>query len=136
MMWKEMDARFDAYLRDESRCSGQCESICFPENPEQLHQALLSCVADGSTVTIQGARTGITGGCTPAGGRLISTEKLDYCQIEGETLLAQCGARLKDIQNTAKSAGLSFPPNPTEDTATIGGALACAACAGEMYPAT
>lgn len=127
MIWNKMDGRFNAYLRDESRYLGNCREICFPADPDQLRQALADCAASRIPVTIQGARTGIAGAGAPNGGRLISTEKLDEIRMEGASLYAYCGARLKDIYAAARVARLSFPPTPTEDTATIGGSFACAA---------
>lgn len=127
MQWETCDARFDSYLRDESRRVGHFDAICFPADPDQLREALADCARDAVPVTVQGARTGIAGAAVPLGGRVISTERLTAFRLEGGLLTAQCGARLSDIRAAARAARLCFPPDPTEDSAAIGGAFACAA---------
>lgn len=127
MQWYHADSRFDSYLQDESLKTGFFDLICFPIDAAQLRNAMADCRHAGVSVTVQGARTGIAGGAVPIGGRVISTEKLNGIHMEGNLLTAQCGARLCDIQSAARTAHLFFPPAPTEDSATIGGAFACAA---------
>ena len=127
MNWQSIGDRYVDYLRDESRLSGHCDTIFFPEHTQALQQALADCVRAGIPVTVQGGRTGIAAAGIPAGGRLICVEKMSGCQLQGTVLTVQCGTRLSEIQAAARQAGLVFPPNPTESGATIAGAVACAA---------
>lgn len=127
MKWEKLDERFELYLRDESRLLGQGDEISFPSSEEELRQALSDCVSAGVPVTLQGARTGIAGAGVPRAGRLISMERMDHCEVKDGRAYVQCGARLSEIKAAARSAGLRFAPNPTEESATAGGMLACAA---------
>ena len=65
------------YLRDESRLAGQAERICFPEGEEQAQRALKTWAEADSLVTVQGARTGITGGAVPQGGCILNLSRMN-----------------------------------------------------------
>jgi D-lactate dehydrogenase (cytochrome) len=103
--------------------------------------------AEGLALTIQGARTGITGGAVPRGGLVLSSERmnrpLDFTGGELPALRVQGGMSFDDLGNFLRRAlppedwdtptgalfrergrGLTFPPNPTESTATLGGGFA------------
>jgi len=56
------------YLSDESKITGQAESISFPESEAEILDILRTVHAAGKTLTVQGARTGITGGAVPSAG--------------------------------------------------------------------
>ena len=47
------------YLRDESRRVGTADSISFPQTESDIREHLARAHAAGTSVTIQGARTGI-----------------------------------------------------------------------------
>jgi D-lactate dehydrogenase (cytochrome) len=65
------------YLRDESRLEGQAERICFPDSEERAQKALETWAGAGSLVTVQGARTGITGGAVPRGGCILNLSRMN-----------------------------------------------------------
>jgi D-lactate dehydrogenase (cytochrome) len=133
------------YLHDESRFSGRADRIAFPE--DAAHAAALIRGAAGG-ITIQGARTGITGGAVPQGGLVLSTERMNrplgFTGGDLPALRVQGGMNFEDLGNFLRRAlppedwdagsaalfreqarALRFPPNPTETTATIGGGFAC-----------
>ena len=82
MNWQSIGDRYVDYLRDESRLSGHCDTIFFPENTQALQQALADCVRAGIPVTVQGGRTGIAAAGIPAGGRLICVGTTSVRTIE------------------------------------------------------
>ena len=55
------------YLSDESRLTGKAEWIAFCKTAEDIRNAVSEAGRKGSCITVQGARTGITGGAVPAG---------------------------------------------------------------------
>ena len=61
------------YLQDESRLRGAADEIAFPETEEDVCALL----ASGTPVTLQGARTGITGGAVPMFGRIINLSNMN-----------------------------------------------------------
>ena len=145
----------ESYLTDESRMYGHVDRLFFPRSEQEIAAVLESARAAGLSVTISGGRTGITGGAVPMGGWLMSLEKMNHilglsydreqnelrlrCQ-PGVSLESVCNAVGKrefvdaDLWSSEDKAALSvfkekgayiFPPDPTEQTATFGGMIAC-----------
>lgn len=125
------DHRFDDYLTDESRLTGNADWIAFPENEEDVREALGFVRDRGVTVTISGARTGIAGGAVPEGGLLLSLEKINRIleigkEDEGDYYaIVEPGLLLVDLKERLSDESLFYPPDPTEKTASIGGTVAC-----------
>ena len=124
--------RYEEYLHDESRYAGRCESVSFPESREEVIEIAGKCFAAGIPVTVQGARTGLCGAGVPLGGHLMCLEKMEKVlsvkEEENRLLVcAQPGVRLAGLaaELSARRYRFSFLPNPTETTATLGGAFAC-----------
>jgi D-lactate dehydrogenase (cytochrome) len=136
------------YFHDESRMSGSAGYIAFPEDTAQAVAVIRRVAAEKIPLTIQGARTGVAGGAVPNRGLILSTERmnrpLDFSVGDVPILCIQAGASFDDVTNLLlrglpleewdteskayfrKSArNLHFPPNPTETTASLGGAFAC-----------
>ena len=119
---------FEGYLRDESCLTGTAEGIIFPENIEEIGEALCLAKDRGLSVTIQGARTGLAGGAVPRGGLVLSLSRFRrILGLEADLLWVQAGVTLEQIETYAAAQGRFFPPNPTETTATIGGVFATGA---------
>ena len=147
----ELLGGYQSYLRDESRLSGRADYIAFPETTAEAARAIRRASQEGWPLTVQGARTGISGGAVPGGGLILSTGKMNQplgCRIDvqGRPILrVQAGMSFADL-NIFLSRGLPgehwtaesracfeelrrrgkfrFPPNPTEGSATVGGAFA------------
>ncbi len=143
------------YLTDESRLRGAAARLFFPRAEEEVAAVLAAAVTAGEPVTISGGRTGITGGAVPAGGWLMSLERLNRILAlreepggGGFRLRCQSGVTLETVQaalarrqfadapgwDGESRAALErlrvggawwFPPDPTERSATLGGMVAC-----------
>jgi len=149
-MFEEMDERYAGMLRDESRVEGHAEAVARPGDMAQLMQAMGQAASQGLRLTVQGAATGVAGGAAPQGGVLLSTRGmgriLGLREEEGRFFLrAQAGLTLEQVEaylrrplplagfdeqsaaaaNALRAASHFFPPNPTEKSATLGGAFAC-----------
>jgi len=75
-----------------------------------------------------GAQSSLTGGATPLGDVVLSTERLTALQIEGDRVRAGAGVTLQAIHDALAAVGRWLPPVPTYLGATVGGAVAtCAA---------
>ncbi len=76
-------------------------------------------------VTCRGAGTGLAGGATCMyGGIMLSVMRMNKIypvDHRNQTITAQPGALLCDIQAAAAAEGLMYPPDPGEKTASIGG---------------
>lgn len=80
-----------------------------------------------------GAQSSLTGGATPAGDVLLSTERLTSVRVAGERVVAGAGVRLRDLQDVLGSHGAWFPPVPTFLGATVGGAVATNAAGASTF---
>lgn len=118
----------EEYLRDESKRTGSSDRIFFPKNEADVIAVFRD--NPGIPVTVQGARTGVTGGCVPDGGLTVNLERMNQilelrCD-EGETAVTvQPGVLLQALRRFIHPRGLFFPPDPTETTASLGGMVSC-----------
>jgi len=128
-----MSEKFAGMLRDESRIQGHAEAVARPRDVDQLRQAAQEAAGQKIPITVQGAATGLEGGGVPRGGWLISTRGMN--QILGLRedggayyLRVQAGVTFEQVEEYLRrqieSQAYFFPPNPTEKSATLGGAYA------------
>jgi len=81
-----------------------------------------------SKVLVVGAQSSLTGGATPLGDVVLSTERLTTLTLDGDRVRAGAGVTLQAIQDVLAAVGRWLPPVPTYLGATAGGAVAtCAA---------
>ena len=131
----------EEYLTDESGGMGWAERICFPTNAGEACLALERARQAGLPVTVQGSRTGICGGALPQGGLVLNLSRMSGLSGEAHPerkellLTVQAGVTLSALRQFLdgfRKDGLSywFPPNPTEEQATLGGIMACRAEGG------
>ena len=72
---------YPAFLTDESRLEADsAEWLFFPGNEAELTAVIIELNQRKIPITFAGARTGLVGGCVPAGGAVISMERFD--QVE------------------------------------------------------
>ncbi len=138
---KISDSREDyiGYCRDESHFPGSFARIAFPESTEELAAAMAEAGAAGLSVTLQGARTGVTGSGVPEGGLLIATEKLNAIgdpetDTAGRfTITAGAGVSLAELERRLDREGLCFRPTPGEKSASLGGLFVNRSCGINQY---
>lgn len=158
-----INARFASYLSDESGFGPGKASVLFIPNSEfQVAQFLKEMNEKRIPVTLSGGRTGIVAGAVPEGGALLSLDNMNEItaitwneQSKEWRLTCQPGIRLRDLQQkiTTKSFGgkahdpewkdlprflndpsqYFYPPDPTEDTASLGGTVATDASGARTY---
>ena len=74
---RPLNDEYKEYLRDESRIWGEADSISFPKTEKDLRVILTALKDDKQKITIQGSRTGITGGAIPTGGHILNLSKMN-----------------------------------------------------------
>jgi len=84
-------------------------------------------------LTIYGAGTGLTGGAVAQGGWVLSTERLKRLEVQGASARAGAGVTLRELQAAARSAGMFYPPDPTEQSASVGGTIATNASGSRSF---
>jgi len=121
-----------AFLTDWRRkWTGRCIAVAQPDRTEDVAAVLRWCAEHRIPVVPQGGNTGLSGGSTPdASGRalVLSLTRLNRVRAVdplNNTIEAEAGLTLKQIQDTALEAGRLFPLSlAAEGTCTIGGNLA------------
>lgn len=125
-LFQPLGDQYGDYLHDESRLSGHAESIAFPRHEAEVESIVAATAKAGGSLTIQGARTGISGGAVPEGGGILNLSRLNSMRLcdSGTTLLeVGPGVLLSEVQAVTEAHNLLFPPDPTENSASIGGMI-------------
>ncbi len=158
---KNMTDDYFDYLHDESRVYGNADSISFPQSEAEIQQIVAELYPNGTRITVQGGRTGLSAGAVPDGGHIMNlsrmnkiismskNEKKDFTvRVEPGVVLTNLRKAIADkkIDITNFSAESKkhyiefenapeqfFPTDPTEATATIGGIVACNASGACSY---
>ena len=87
-----------------------------------------ACLREARRILPIGAQSSLTGGATPFGDIVLSTERLDSITVDGDRVRVGAGAPLQKVQEQLAKTGQWFPPVPTYLGAFAGGAVAtCAA---------
>ena len=128
-------------LRDESRLTGCAESISFPSDESEIIDILKFFYRKGIKITVQGGKTGITGGSVPFGGHIMNLSRMNavgHTVNKGNgchLIFVQPGVVLNDLQSAiaCRLPGSFFPTDPTETTAFIGGMAACNSSGARSY---
>lgn len=114
------------YMHDEFPGGNYApDAVVEAASTDDVSTVLRACAEAGVPVTVRGAGTGQAGGSVPVqGGIVLSMKGMDKVlgfDPETKMLKVQPGVLLKDIKAEADSRGLYYPPDPGEQTATIGG---------------
>lgn len=150
---KPMESRYEDYLRDESKLEGCAESISFPETEEQVVEIVRYMSANGKKITVQGGKTGISGGAVPSMGhilnltnmkRILALEKDEsgtiFVKVQPGITLLELSNQLckrsfktedwdtnsmKTLSELKKGKEQFWVPDPTETSASVGGVASC-----------
>jgi FAD/FMN-containing dehydrogenase len=120
-------------MQDASGWEGRPERELAPASAEELSSILAEASGKGIPVTAAGARTGLTGGCCPEGGWLVSLHRLRRMEMKRGRVLAGAGVALRDLDSAAKASGQFYAPDPTEWTASVGGSIATNASGSRSF---
>lgn len=120
-------------VEDASGYTGFAERELAPASVGELAEAMREASRQGVGVTVAGARTGVTGGCCPRGGWLVSTQRLKGLRIERGRAVAEAGVALESLHAAARSSRQLYPPDPTEWTASVGGTIATNASGARSF---
>ena len=157
----ESKSELAEYLHDESRLSGKAEYLVFARSESDIQEAVIYCRKHELALTIQGSRTGITGGSVPESGLILNLEKMNKIKgirqdDEGNYYLrSEPGLKLAELREVLNSRQYDtsgwvaeeksvwqqftqerryiFPPDPTETSASLGGMASCNASGARSY---
>lgn len=120
------------YLTDwRGRYRGSAHAVVKPRNTEDVAAILRWASETATPIVPQGGNTGLSGGATPDdSGRavVLSLERMNRIRAvdaAGDTLVAEAGCILANVQAAAREAGRLFPVSlGSEGSCQIGGILA------------
>ncbi len=101
----EIAANYAPYLADESRLPHQgADFLFFPNDEAELAAVMREMGRRKLAVTVAGARTGLVGGCVPAGGAVVALDRFDktlglrFDEASGEwRVLTEAAVTLRDL---------------------------------------
>lgn len=120
-------------VEDASGYKGEAEREFAPATAEELAEIVSAAARDRVPITVAGGRTGVTGGCCPLGGWLISTHRLTRLEISQGKATAGAGVPLRELHAAAARSGQLYAPDPTEWTASVGGSIATNASGSRSF---
>lgn len=121
------------YLEDASGFRGRASRLIVPADEDGVAAALRDASAAGVPVTVAGGGTGITGGGVPLDGWVLSVEKLNRLEVHEGYAIAGAGVPLRDLQAAAQRTAQFYPPDPTENSAFLGGTISTNASGSRSF---
>jgi D-lactate dehydrogenase (cytochrome) len=121
----------NAHLEDAAHFpGGRADGLARPRTEADAAALITS----ASTVLPIGAQSSVTGGATPTGGLVLSTERLTDIAADGDDhVRAGAGVPLAALQKFLDARGQWFPPVPTFTGAFVGGVIATNAAGAATY---
>jgi D-lactate dehydrogenase (cytochrome) len=118
------------YLADAAHYpGGRAVALARPRSVDEVAWV----VRQAASVLPVGARSSLTGGATPAGDVVLSTERLTDVRVTDDRVVAGAGVTLRALQAALAVRGAWFPPVPTYLGATVGGAVATNAAGAATF---
>jgi len=125
-----------AHLEDAAHYpGGQADAVARPRTEADVAAVF----AEGRPVLVVGAQSSLTGGATPAGGIVLSTDRMTVIDevsgpaSRGATVGVGAGVVLATLLEELARRGLDFPPVPTYLGATVGGIIATNAAGAATF---
>lgn len=107
---------------------GTCDALALPATPDEVAAVVAWCYEHDVPIVPRGGGTGLAGGAVPAGGVVVSLERLDRVRgVDPELwrMHAEAGVRTSRVHRVARENGLLFPPDPgAAEQSTLGGNIA------------
>jgi D-lactate dehydrogenase (cytochrome) len=92
-----------------------------------------ACLREARRILPVGAQSSLTGGATPFGDIVLSTERLDAITVGDDRVRVGAGVPLQILQDELAKTGRWFPPAPTYLGAFAGGAVATGAAGAATF---
>ena len=105
------------------------EIVLKPKSPQEISTVVKYCNQNHITITVQGARTGLSGGALPLfGGVALSMERFNHIldiDTKNGQVTVEPGVITQVLQEAVAEEGLFYPPDPaSKGSCFIGGNLA------------
>jgi D-lactate dehydrogenase (cytochrome) len=118
------------YLEDAAHYpGGYASAVVRPSSVTEISAVVRS----ATRVLVVGAQSSLTGGATPAGDLVVSTERLQGARLDGDLVTVGAGVTLEALQQELAGHGVWLPPVPTFLGATAGGAASTNAAGAATF---
>jgi D-lactate dehydrogenase (cytochrome) len=123
--------RVNAHLEDAAHFpGGYANGFARPATEKEVSELLSS----APIVLPIGAQSSLTGGATPHGGVILSTERFNAIEmVDADRVRAGAGVPLMLLQESLAHSHRWYPPVPTFTGATVGGAIATNAAGAATF---
>ncbi|MFT3726200.1 MAG: FAD-binding oxidoreductase [Terricaulis sp.] len=116
------------YLKEwRGRFQGRSPFLAMPADTAEVSDVVRLCAAAGAAITPQGGNTGLVGAQIPDGEVLLSLKRMNRLRsidADNDSLVAEAGIALVDVQKAAADSNRLFPLSlASEGSATIGGLI-------------
>ncbi|NUO64166.1 MAG: FAD-binding oxidoreductase [Gemmatimonadaceae bacterium] len=119
----------EGFAQDASGLRMVPDAVARPATHEETADIVRECAASGTALTPAGGQTSTTAASIADHGVLLSLRSMDRVldlDPRARTVRVEAGALVADVKRAAAAEGLLFAPDPTsEESCTIGGAIAC-----------
>lgn len=125
------EAALSGYLEDAAHYpSGHAAGVAHPSSAEEI----AALVEGADRVLVVGAQSSLTGGATPMGELVITTERLDrITHLGADEVSVQAGVPLIVLQEALGRRDACYPPVPTFEGAFVGGVAATNAAGAATF---
>lgn len=121
------------YLTDETPIAVRPQpaselALVKPVNSQEVSNILKLANREKIPVFPRGGGTGLCGGAIPVeNGIILSLERMNNIDVDKDNLMAivEAGATLRELIEKVEQEGLFFPPHPGDESAQVGGLVAC-----------
>lgn len=99
-----------------------------PANSQEVSSILELANYEKTPVFPRGGGTGLCGGAIPTeNGIILSLERMNKIDVDKDNLMAlvEAGATLRELTEKVEREDLFFPPHPGDESAQVGGLVAC-----------
>ena len=118
------------YLEDAAHFpGGHATAVARPHDINEV----AAVVRSATHLLAVGAQSSLTGGATPAGEVVLSTERLTDTLVRRDRVIAGAGVTLQALQQELAVTGMWLPPVPTFLGATVGGAVSTNAAGAATF---
>ncbi len=121
------------YVTDASGFEGWAERVFVPSNDAEVQAVLAEATAAKAPVTLLGSGSGLTGARVAQGGWVLSLERFRKIEILPGHARVGAAVTLKELNAAALPSGQFYAPDPTENTASVGGTISTNASGSRSF---
>ncbi|HEX2779097.1 MAG TPA: FAD-binding oxidoreductase [Gemmatimonadaceae bacterium] len=119
----------EGFAQDASGLRMVPDAVARPADHAETVAIVRECVSSGTAITAAGGQTSTTAASIADRGVLLSLRGMDRVldvDAAARTVRVEAGALVADVKRAVAAEGLLFAPDPTsEESCTVGGAIAC-----------